>query len=989
MLEERKLMKKLIGGIGKGILLFGIFLITLSFSYSCVYAQWIASDPPVPDLFLYAANDSSSDEDRSLEAAAAGTLSIAAGGIHTLAIKSDGTLWAWGANEYGQLGDGTGTDKHSPVQIGADHWISIAAGGVHSLGIKSDGTLWAWGANGVGQLGDGTGTLKASPVQIGGDHWISITAGEGTSLGLKSDGTLWAWGYNEYGQLGDGTTVTKLSPVQIGTDHWYSIAAGGYHTLGLKSDGTLWAWGSNAYGQLGDGTTIDKHMPVQISTAQWDSITAGCSHSLGLKSDGTLWAWGANEHGQLGNRTTTEKHSPVQIGTAHWVTIATGAFHNLGITSNGTLWAWGYNNYGQLGNRTTRDGRSPGQISKGQWVSISAGEYHSLGVKSDGTVWAWGDNTAGKLGDGTTTNRKTPVKINLSFSPTVFYTITVQKSGSGSGTVTSSPAGINCGSDCNETYNSGTGVTLTAAAASGSTFQGWSGGGCSGTGTCMVTMDASKTVTATFTLIPPTQYTLTVNIVGSGSVAKNPNKSSYNQGEQVQLTATPGSGYSFSNWTGDASGTANPVTVTMNGNKTVTATFTLIPPTQYTLTVNIVGSGSVAKNPNKSSYNQGEQVQLTATPVSGYSFSNWTGDASGTANPVTVTMNGNKTVTATFTLIPPTQYTLTVNIVGSGSVAKNPNKSSYNQGEQVQLTATPVSGYSFSNWTGDASGTANPVTVTMNGNKTVTATFTLIPPTQYTLTVNIVGSGSVAKNPNKSSYNQGEQVQLTATPGSGYSFSNWTGDASGTANPVTVTMNGNKTVTATFNAAPPVLRIVNKTHYDMIDIKLNNQQMVAYPHAILPQGQYDFTFATPGTVDYNLGVGFYNNGVPQNWFLYSGRTTVSAGQTTTITFNNPTIGQFLSNFNQGGRDWVGEYWHNLQLGWAKFHFGYNGSWTFYDNNVQKGTGSVILVSWPDYGVIIQFKLCSTCEIINWGYPFGCFKYTNGPSDWRIIEYCAQ
>ena len=171
------------------------------------------------------------------------------------------------------------------------------------------------------------------------------------------------------------------------------------------------------------------------------------------------------------------------------------------------------------------------------------------------------------------------------------------------------------------------------------------------------------------TIIPiPTQYTLTVNIIGSGSVTKNPDKSTYNSGEQVTLTAAPGSGYSFGNWSGDASGTASPVTLTMNSNKTVTANFTQtpFPPTQYTLTVNIIGSGSVTKNPDKSTYNSGEQVTLTAAPGSGYSFGNWSGDASGTASPVTLTMNSNKTVTANFTQTPspPTQYTLTVNIIG-------------------------------------------------------------------------------------------------------------------------------------------------------------------------------------------------------------------------------------------------------------------------------------------------------------------------------------
>ncbi len=373
------------------------------------------------------------------------------------------------------------------------------------------------------------------------------------------------------------------------------------------------------------------------------------------------------------------------------------------------------------------------------------------------------------------------------------YTLTVNTTGSGS--VIKNPD--------KPTYNQGDQVTLTATANSGCNFSTWSGDASGTANPVILTMNGNKTVTANFTQIPPSQYTLAIVISGSGSVTKNPDKSTYNQGDQVTLTATPGSGFTFSNWSGDASGTANPVILTMNGNKTVTANFTQIPPSQYTLAIVISGSGSVTKNPDKSTYNQGDQVTLTATANSGYNFSNWSGDASGTANPVILTMNGNKTVTATFTQASPSQHTLRVNIIGSGSVTKNPDKITYDQWEQVTLSATPASGFTFSVWSGDASGTTNPVILTMNGNKTVTANFTQIPPSQCTLAIIMVGSGSVTKNPDKLTYNPGDQVTLTANPGSGFAFSNWSGDASGTTNPVILTMNGNKTVTANFNQIPP------------------------------------------------------------------------------------------------------------------------------------------------------------------------------------------
>ena len=227
------------------------------------------------------------------------------------------TLWAWGYNIAGQLGDGTNIQRASPVQIGTDNkWVSITVEINNSLALKSDGTVWAWGDNMFGQLGNGTNTASNSPVQIGTDNnWISITGGDMHGLGLKSDGTIWAWGYNSWGQLGDGTTSARNSPVQIGTDNnWISIV-GGDHSLGLKSNGNLWAWGWNMHGSLGDGTNTDRHSPVQIGTDNnWVNIIAGYSHSIGLKSDRTQFcATGRNQYGQLGDGTTTSRNSFVCI----------------------------------------------------------------------------------------------------------------------------------------------------------------------------------------------------------------------------------------------------------------------------------------------------------------------------------------------------------------------------------------------------------------------------------------------------------------------------------------------------------------------------------------------------------------------------------------------------------------------------------------------------------------------------------------------------
>ncbi|MCL6560248.1 MAG: hypothetical protein K6U74_15935, partial [Firmicutes bacterium] len=183
---------------------------------------------------------------------------IAAGNYHSLALKRDGTVWAWGQNNEGQLGDGTKyNNRYEPVQVaGLSDVVAIAGGGGHSLALKNDGTVWAWGWNQDGQLGDGTTTSTTTPVQVAGlSNVVVIAAGERHSLALRGDGTVWAWGYNGYGQLGDGTTDNRLTPAQVpGLSGIISIAAGIYHSLALKSDGTVWAWGYNEMGQLGIGT---------------------------------------------------------------------------------------------------------------------------------------------------------------------------------------------------------------------------------------------------------------------------------------------------------------------------------------------------------------------------------------------------------------------------------------------------------------------------------------------------------------------------------------------------------------------------------------------------------------------------------------------------------------------------------------------------------------------------------------------------------------
>ncbi|GAB3835919.1 hypothetical protein GCM10028821_33420 [Hymenobacter jeollabukensis] len=338
--------------------------------------------------------------------------SVSASDRYSLAVRADGTLWGWGENNYGQLGDSTLTERPLPVQIGrATNWLSVVAGRQHVMGLKTDGTLWAWGNNGQGQLGLGTtGPTTATPSvprQVGtATNWRSVALGSANTLALRQDGSLWSWGDNQLGGLGDGTTISRSVPGQIGLGAtWLSITAGGglYHAI--RTDGTLWGWGVNTVGQVGDGTTTTRRSPVQIGTSSnWQSIDGGSDFALAVRQDGTLWTWGYNLNGQLGNGSTgLGRTSPAQVGTSTaWRSTQAYLFHCLAIRQDGTLWSWGENESGQLGNGTVNvagaPNTTPSQASAAQWTAVSSGAIHSVGLQANGTLWAWGSSSRSALG---------------------------------------------------------------------------------------------------------------------------------------------------------------------------------------------------------------------------------------------------------------------------------------------------------------------------------------------------------------------------------------------------------------------------------------------------------------------------------------------------------------------------------------------------------------------------------------------------------------
>ena len=312
------------------------------------------------------------------------------------AIKTDGTLWTWGGGTNGQMGDNTLTNKSSPVQtisLGTN-WKQVSNGAFHTVAIKTDGTLWTWGLNGYGQLGNNLIARTSSPVQTisAGTNWKQVSAGRETTACIKTNGALWTWGNNAQGQLGiNSIGGGRSSPVQtiaVGTN-WKQVSCGEWHMTAVKTDGTLWVWGYNNYGQLGNGFVASITSPVQTAAGgtNWKQVSAGGYTTAAIKTDGTLWMWGRGTEGQLGDSTRTNKSSPVQTisGGTNWKQVSTHVNQSAAIKTDGTLWTWGLSFLGQLGDNTRDSKSSPIQTISGgtNWKQIVVGNSFMIAIRDD------------------------------------------------------------------------------------------------------------------------------------------------------------------------------------------------------------------------------------------------------------------------------------------------------------------------------------------------------------------------------------------------------------------------------------------------------------------------------------------------------------------------------------------------------------------------------------------------------------------------------
>ena len=303
-------------------------------------------------------------------------------------------LWVWGNNLYGQLGDNTTTTKCTPVtsSAGGANWKQVAGGDDHTAAIKTDGTLWTWGGNLYGQLGDNTVTQRITPVTTfaGGTNWKQVACGNDHTAAIKTDGTLWTWGTNGSGRLGVNDTNTRCTPVTTfsGGTNWKQVSGGGFHTAAIKTDGTLWTWGFNDYGQLGDNTAVNRSTPVTTFAGgtNWKQVAGGVGFTAAIKTDGTLWTWGRNAYGQIGDNTEINRSTPVTTfaGGTNWKQVACSGYYTAAIKTDGTLWTWGRNNYGQLGTNDTNNRCTPATTSAGgtNWKQVSCGDYFTAAIKT-------------------------------------------------------------------------------------------------------------------------------------------------------------------------------------------------------------------------------------------------------------------------------------------------------------------------------------------------------------------------------------------------------------------------------------------------------------------------------------------------------------------------------------------------------------------------------------------------------------------------------
>jgi alpha-tubulin suppressor-like RCC1 family protein len=660
-------------------------------------------------------------------------VAVAAGAAHVLAALADGTVRAWGDNIEGQLGLGDRLARTVPTAVPVPVFVVAVAASrnivSHSLALGADGSVWAWGVNEVGQLGLGDDRARLVPTQVPGLGPVKAIATDNqASLALATDGTVWFWG-----KLGESASHTPV-PVP-GLADIAAVSAGALHALAVRADGTVWAWGNNRSGQLGIGSASGfVPDPVEVpGLTGVVAVAAGTEHSLALKADGTVWAWGRNASGQLGDGTFVDRPSPTPVANLSGVHgIASGTYHSLARNADGTVWAWGANHGGKV-NGELPDVPDPFHLPPtlvpglAGAHALAGGGNNSLAVVDCGQLWVWGSNDWDLFGDGTSPDRPpAPAPVpglgDDSACPRVALRASV--TGTGGGGFAADVGALACrGGECAGLFDRGSVVTLTAASST-AVFEGW-GLDCSGTDPqATVVLDRSRRCVGRFRAEEP--FLLRVissggRVTSSGGGIFGPAgidcgdtcAAIFPEGTLVDLTAAESAGFGFSGWGGDCGGTVRATSVVMDGPRACRADFRA-----FTLAVTVTGEGRVTSAPpgldcdDACSYEpRAGSATLTAAPSVGWQFDGWGGDCAGAALEHTVAMDADRTCTASFSRIPGLFF-LTMTIEGQGSVTSAPAGidcpgtcvALYPAGTAVDLTAHETPATQVFSWFDDCDG---------------------------------------------------------------------------------------------------------------------------------------------------------------------------------------------------------------------------------------------------------------------------------------------
>jgi len=770
---------------------------------------------------------------------------------HTFVLTADGSLWAFGDNSHGKLGDGTTANRSIPIQLMLDNVAELyPQSSGHTFALKRDGTLWAWEKNWDGRLGAGPGiTAQAAPVEIL-SNVSRLFPHERHSFALKSDGTLWAWGNNSSGQLGDGTTTNRFTPVQINLENVAQLYPHLNNTFAILEDGSLWAWGNNSKGKLGDGTTANRNRPVKIMD-NIEAVFPSDTHTLALAKDNTAWAWGYNWYGQLGDGSSKTSLRPVKVIIDNVKEIYPQKNHAFALKQDGTLWAWGSNWYGQLGDRSNTNRSRPVRVPIDMVAEIYPQEYHTFLLRDDGTLWGWGRNWDGRIGDNSNSHVRTaPVKIadqidevfvldrhtfalNSGGVPLAWGNNDKSQLGTGYGSVINAPETIPLDSvialfpQDDHTFALKDDGSLWAW---GSNNRGQLGvGSYQNQSTPVQVMLGDDLPNYTISLASEPQAG--GNLSGGGT---------YRRGESVSVRAVANPGYTFINWTenGETLSTENNISFLASRDRYLVANFKApeqpAPPQEpeqteeeeeeerYTVTLvaepenwgKVIGGGTFDEN---------TEVVVAAEALEGYEFVNWAEDGENVSKSAVFSFkpDRNRTLTALFKEAEDAEPVIyEISLFGApeegGTVE---GAGDYEEGSRATVKATAAEGYRFNGWTEIIISTEiiddieviteSEVTVSSNAdytfdvtkNRELTANFKEIVTYTLDLSAEPADSGTVVGS---GSYEEGTEVTIYAEADLYYIFTGWYEGDEKISDTTTYSffINQNKDLTARFEKMP-------------------------------------------------------------------------------------------------------------------------------------------------------------------------------------------